>query len=248
VLQTANPDLAVTPLSLRQRIIIPDAVNDRDGLPFQRTPTPIALALSTPDCYETPDQAILCLGQIHNQSAHALQRVIVQIQLLQHDGHVLRTQDSVVEQRLIPVGGSAPYHALFPAEAYPLAERISAVSSVLLRAEDDPLASEPRVIETLPVEGVLLMIDNLRYLIRAQVRNPGPEPVEDVRVVATLRDSAGRITGYRVLEAGSLHVGAAIDLDVLISSQVHGEGLTHSISAEAVRVGEDSENAHGPPG
>jgi LysM repeat protein len=247
VLQTANPYLAETPLSPRQRIIIPDAVNDRDGLPFQRTPTPIALTLSTPDCYETPDQAILCLGQINNQSARNLQRVIVQIQLLQTDGHVLRTQDAVVEQRLIPVGGSAPYHALFPAEAYPLAERISAVASVLLRAEDHQPAGLPRAIQTLPVEGDLVAADDQRYLIRAQVRNPGPEPVEDVRVVATLRDSAGRIAGYRVLEAGSLEAGAAIALDVLISSQVHSEGLTHSIYAEALRVWEGEGNAQGPP-
>lgn len=172
-----------------------------------------------PSCYETPQQAILCIGEITNASPHPLVQVRLQVQLLDAQGAVLGSVDTLVEQRLILSGERAPYSALFPmVEGDSLLADFAGVYTLVRRADEATTTGTP-VLSTLTVDSLETGVEAGVYVMRGAVVNPFPEPVEALRVVGTAYDGAGRVTGYRVLLVDALAGGARLPVHLEIVPQ-----------------------------
>ncbi|MBC7814222.1 MAG: DUF3426 domain-containing protein [Burkholderiales bacterium] len=248
-LQDANGGIDPLALPIGEQLTIPDPRNDAEGRPILPTATPLALGLDVPECYETPASGILCLGSVENTSDQPVERVTVFVQLLRPNGMVLAEQTTTLEQAIIPAGASAPYRALFDAEWEHFAR-----AAVMLRSADTARQADVRFIALL-IEDERAEIVNGRYVVTATLRNPGPNNADAPRVVLTLYDANGNISGYRVFEAEeALMAGESLSVRVevtpnllaasldesgqltaeLLATMVNAEaGLRHTLYAEA---------------
>lgn len=220
-LQAANGHIDPRNLQVGQQIIIPQG----DAPPTVATSIP--LQIIQPVCYETATDSIVCMGQIYNTQKYSVQRVDVRVQLLRADGLILAERDTVIDQSMIPPGGSAPYSARFKAEWQDYTTTAS-----LRRADITPeIHFVPLVIE----DEIIQQTDG-RYTVSATLYNPSSYVTAPPRLVLTLLDDSGQVVGYRAIGTNSgLDPDARQLIQIEAISQVRNVKLTHMLYAEARR-------------
>lgn len=224
-LRTANPGIDPHSLQVGQQVIVPPPTPETP-------PPPRPQPIEPPACYDTPTGALLCLGLVTNDQSLPIENVRLQVQLWQTDGTPLAAAETGVEQVLILPGAAAPYGVLFGGSAGDYV----AVSAVLLSADPSPFAGE-RFAE-LKLEEVRAENHGGRYSVTAVIHNPEAFATGAVRLVLTLLDAEGRVSGYRVLiVADSLPPGERLPVQIEAVSQNADAALTHLLYAEARRVG-----------
>ena len=223
-LEAANPRLDPGALQPGQTLVIPPA----PGGTSTPTATPPALTLAPPTCYETPVDGILCLGAVDNSLDHAIEQVQLLVQIVRADGGVIADQTVDVEQALIPAGQFAPYRAVFDASP----RDFSRARAQLQRADPAPVPDTRFV--PVSVENQSGHEENGRFVITASLHNQGIQAAQAIRLVATLRDAAGRVIGYRVMRAAdSLAAGESIPMRVEIVPQIADAQPTYTLYVEA---------------
>jgi LysM repeat protein len=227
-LREANGNLDPRSLQIGQQLIIPDASNP--SIAAQATPTPLALPVDPPTCYETPTLSLLCLGQVANTLDHPVERAVVTIQLYRADGAVLLEKTTSVEQTIIPAGQSAPYRVLFPTgwQGY-------GGIAVVLRSAASAQGVDERFIAPV-IENELGVLENDHYIVSATLRNADLQSAEALRIIVTLFGESQQVVGYRVMQLESpLQAGASLPIRVAVAPQVASEVLTHTLYVEAWR-------------
>jgi LysM repeat protein len=230
VLQAANGGIEPLSLQIGQTIYVPDPQFNAEGVPILPTTTPAALSLSPPICDTAPTDYIICLGQVTNSLANAIQRVTVVVGLFSADGSLLTEGIGTIEQSIIPPGGTAPYRILFKADWGDY------TAAAWLKSADNATDAGERYV-SVNIEQQDQQWDAGHYTIRATLHNTGTQAAQLVRAVVTLRDEAGQITGYRVVQLD--HVIAPderIPIDITITPKEAASATSHSLYVEALRL------------
>lgn len=228
-LRAANADQNLDLLQVDQVLIIPQQAMIPGTPAFSPTPTPLALALPTPNCYATRAGTLVCLGRVDNPLGQPVERIVVEARLTAVSG-AERTQIATIEQAVVPANSFAPYRVLFdlPAEAY------SGVSVVLLSA--DAVQNPDAGLLVLNVEEQAGAWEDGRFVVTATVTSA--QPVEVLRAVVTLQNDDGQVIGYRVVALGGapIEAGERLPLRLGIVPQADGERVDmprYSIYVEA---------------
>jgi murein DD-endopeptidase MepM/ murein hydrolase activator NlpD len=235
-LQTANEGLDPRALQIGQQLIIPPpraeasetSVTD-NTLP---TSTPAALTLQAPSCFPSQVGGMMCLGEVQNTLNIPLERVAIAVQMLAADGTPIQEVVAIVEQRIIPIGGTAPYRAQLNAN-----QNDVRLDTVLLSA-DEAQRVEQRFI-VLQVLDEQVVYEQGRYIISARVRNPDVVNALAVRATLTILGANGRVLGYRVAQVRDVIApgeDAPLQMDVI--PQVADDAATHTLYVEAQRGAE----------
>ncbi len=210
-LTDANSALDPRALQPGQAVIIP-APPSGSATP---TSTPPTLKLAAPTCYETPINRVLCLGVVENSLDHPIEQVKLVVQLTGADGSAIADQPVDVEQSVIATGMIAPYRAEFDATI----GEVAAASAQLQRA--DPALNLERRYVSIEVQNQDSSSDNGRTTVTATLHNPGTVGAQNIRLIATLRDAAGAVIGYRVSDVpDTLPAGDSLPVRVEIVPQV----------------------------
>lgn len=195
-------------------------------------PAAIPLVLGTPTCYELFANSQICLGLVSNPLNYAVESVVVEVQ------YAALSQLSVIEQAVIPPGGSAPYQSIFDARTGDESADVNLINADI--GTDDrwvALETERVSAETFP-DG--------RFVISAQVVNSGTTPAEVLRAVVTLLDDDGRVVGYRVLtfDEGALILGRmeSVPLRVVVTPQIPVDQVRYQVYVEGRKVEASSED------
>jgi hypothetical protein len=138
---------------------------------------------------------VLCLGKVRNDQPDAVERVEIEVQILNQENQVLGTQVATLEQSYIPPGEFAPYRVLFTGIE---ARRVVAVATTLLSAVVTDTIEERFV--PLTVENASLQQEGRRYMMRANLVNNQERTAAAPRVVVTLFGADEQVYGYRVWE------------------------------------------------
>jgi LysM repeat protein len=232
-LQAANLQIDPLALQIGQTLVIPQ-MGSTTALSIGPTPTPLALALYAPTCYEIQTGSLLCLGQIDNVLDEAVERVRVDVQLLAADGTLLAARAVDLDQRIIPPGKAAPYRVQFAPGDETDAGREVAASASLLRADAAAQVGQ-RFVELEVVDEGGAMSDGT-YIVSATLVNSTELTADAIRLVVMLWDEQGRVTGYRVVQTGwSLAAGERRPLVVRVMPQACGR-LPHIRRSGARRV------------
>ena len=189
--------------------------------------TPLPLDVQAPICYETRPGSLLCLGRVLNPLEFPVERVTVEVSLVEADGTV-RLSRSTVEQPIIPSGSFAAYQAVFERDL----DQFASIEASLISAVQDTDADNPLLL----VESVDGEILDGRVLINALIFNPGTENAEILRVFVTLLDTAGRVIGYRVVhfDADSvIHAGEQLPVHIEMTPQVSDVTPEYALYVEA---------------
>jgi LysM repeat protein len=229
VLRQANGNLDPRSLQIGQEIIIP--THSGTALAAPTTPTPLALSLDPPTCYEISTLSLLCLGQIVNTLDQPVERAAVAVQLLRADRTLLTEKWAITEQTIILPGQAAPYRMLFVGGWEGYAEAVA----VLLSADSAEQDSE-RYISPI-IENEESTVTDGHYVVTATLRNPGPQPAQSLRVIITLYDNRRRVVGYRAIRFDDPLPGdGTLLIEVNIVPQVdESSELSHILYAEAWR-------------
>ena len=194
-------------------------------------PTPIPV-LTQPVCYETNNGGILCLGRVDNGYHYPLVQVVVLVEVYRADGTLLESREVAIEQRLIPVGESAPYRIYIPADdAYIPADDFGTVSVSLLQAERAEQTDE--YFAALIIDNQQVETNDGRYIASADLYNPGPEDVHLVRIVVTLYGDDEQVVGYRIIETGMIPAGEIYSARIEITPMIDSLLLHHTLYIEA---------------
>jgi len=231
LLQAANGGIEPRTMQIGQQLTIPGPIFDAGGRPILSTATPLALDIAPPNCYATPTDHILCLGQVTNPLSIAIQRVTLLVRLIRPDGSLLAEGEASIEQSLIPPGGNAPYRVLLPADW-----RDYAGATVRLQSADSALDAGARYI-ALDVVNQERRLAAGHYTIRAVLHNPDSQPAQLYRAVVTLTDAAGQITGYRVVQLDRLLTAdESVPFEIAVMPQASGTTTQHRLYIEAGRA------------
>lgn len=230
LLQMANGGMEPRSLQIGQMLTIPQPSFNDQGQPILPTTTPLALNISPPNCYSTPTDHILCLGEVNNPLQQAIERVTLLVRLLRPDGSLLIEGEAGIEQNIIPPGGTAPYRLLLKADWDAFGG-----AAVLLRTADDATDAEIRFI-SLDIQQVQRRLDDGRYTISAILHNGDAEPAQLYRAIVTLNDAQGQITGYRVVQLDHLlSSDESLPLEIIVMPQVASADTQHTLYVEAER-------------
>lgn len=224
-LQAANAGVDARSLQVGQRLIIPPPTP-------AAAPLPLPLLLEPPTCYDTPSGALLCLGRVANHEAQPVEYVRVQVQFWHADGTPLAAAETGIEQALIPPGAAAPYSVLLPGMdgAYAYA------TAVLLAADPAPQTDQRFV--ALTIEDAQASLVDGRYVVTAALHNATDHAAGPARVVLTLLDADGRVTGYRTaLTPAGIAPGARVSVRIEAAAQDAARVGSHTLYAEARRAG-----------
>jgi len=153
-------------------------------------PTPLPLPVPAPDCYETPVGGLWCLGLLRNLLRQPIEDVLIRVYLVSADGQPLAFRDVPTAHFRLNPGQESPFGALFERAPSGVAGPVAVIGMARPATSD-------RVM--LPVRDMLTSAEGMLFRVQGAILNTHQAPVGQVRLVVTLRDSAGRVTGFRQL-------------------------------------------------
>jgi hypothetical protein len=157
--------------------------------------------------------------------------VQVQVQLWQADGTPLAAAETSAEQAVILPGGAAPYSVLITS----IAADPAYATAVLLSA--DPAPQTDRRFVALVIEDAQASRVDGRYAVTATLYNPSADAAGPARVVLTLLDADGRVTGYRIaITPVGIAPGARVTVAIEAAAQDATRTASHTLYAEARRA------------
>jgi len=233
-IRAANDNVAPELLQIGQRLVIPQptpvgpAGPDKLILP---TPTPLPLELAGLSFRETAVGSLWFLGEVVNPTTDFVDHVAVLVSLTDAEGRQIDANLVYTALDLIPPGGRSPFGLLFPARPPGLA----GFQATLASAESVAVLGD-RVTDLVVVEhngGPAGPV----YRVTGQVQNQGQVAVDEVRVVVTLYDAQGALTGFRAERLKlRLEPGASAPFDV--RATLGGTGtVKYTVAVQGRRAG-----------
>lgn len=214
-LRAANASADLSLLQPGQVLVIPVSVEVSTEPVVQPSPTPLALRVQPPTCYDTRAETVLCLGLIENTQEVPAARVMVEVRLLRLGGDPPLAEIATIEQALIPPGSSAPYRVVFNATW----GQFTGATAALLSAD----AAFDSSIRAFTVADQQVRLTDGQFEVTAGLLNETDSALQPVRAVITLENESGIVIGYRVvaLAGEPLASGSAVPLQIDIVPQVY---------------------------
>jgi LysM repeat protein len=214
-LRAANASADLTLLQPGQALVIPASTEESATTVAQASPTPLALLVQPPTCYDMRGGTILCLGLVENTQDIPAGRVMVEVRLLRSVGAQPLVEVATIEQSLLLPGDAAPYRAAFNTAW----SQFTGATAGLLSADT---AFESQIF-ALAVESQQAFLDDGRIDVRAELVNTSESALEPVRAVITVENESGAVIGYRVTALPSDHLppGSRMSLQIEIVPQVY---------------------------
>ncbi len=126
LLQTANGIVDPRRLQIGQELLIPP--QDEGSRHVLPTPTPVAVRVENVSVYALPTGGFCVLGEVVNPLPDAVERVAVEVVLLDANEGVIAQDQAATPLEVIPAGESAAFAVMFP-DAPPFANYRVAVAS-----------------------------------------------------------------------------------------------------------------------
>lgn len=217
-LQAANGVLKPETLQIGQRLIIPlrsGTLSATGGGLLLPTPAPLPVSVQGAALHETPVGSIVVLGEILNTSGVALENTQVRVALLSDSGEEVAVATAFTALDVIPIGGKSPFGVLFAPSGVPPGASSFTVTPIRAEASTEPGVRYMPIAVTRH-EGI---VDILQFKVKGTVANEGSAAANDVYVVLTTYDGAGRVTGFRqaTIGDGTLPAGATAGFEISIA-------------------------------
>ena len=183
--------------------------------------------ISPPRCYRTISPQLTCFGYLYNRAKTAISDISLAAKTIVNDDASSVAIAFSLEQWRIPAGGKAPYRLNMPDS--PLAS--SALEIALENAQFAPATSPKLIFEDRYAE---YQQGENSYRLRGILRNESDRVVEDIRLIITLEDETGAITGYRAIDiSGFLSPNDSRAIDVSITALERAVEIRHRVTAQA---------------
>jgi hypothetical protein len=190
-LQAANPTVDPHYMSDGQQLVIPISGEITEILP---TPTPVALQVDQPRCYQSGDGGAWCIMALNNDQEISLENLSVWIGLYNDAGENIISQTAYAPLNILTPGTTMPIMAYFSPSLPDEFQARGEVLSALAVATDDQRYLDSQI----TVEEVEINPDGGGATVRGEVVLPvNSTPASQLWVLAVAYDSDGNIVGAR---------------------------------------------------
>lgn len=210
-LQAANPEVSANAMSVGQVIKIPSNPDNPSGEP---TPTPAPFTVEQIECYSTTDKGMWCFVLVHNDFADFIENVSAQITLVDSNSTMIASQTSFLSLNILPPNTSLPLAVFFPPDIpFNAKPQVQVLTAIRLLPNDQRYLPATINNTLVQVNGYSAQVSGV---VLSQSQTSG---ANQVWVVATAYDEAGRVVGFRRWESSaSLPVGGSLPFNFMISS------------------------------
>jgi hypothetical protein len=153
------------------------------------SPTPFPLRVTAPVCYETPFGSLWCLGELFNNNGIALDQIVIRLYLTDAQGNVLAQAETALPRTILFPGEQSPYGILFRSVPASMENVIATVA----RAEPNTTARKRNI----TLNKLKFSPQQSAFVLSGTIQNNTGDPLSSLIVVVTLKDAAGRVTGFR---------------------------------------------------
>jgi murein DD-endopeptidase MepM/ murein hydrolase activator NlpD len=214
LLQTANGIMDPRRLQIGQELLIPP--EDPDRSPALPTPTPVPVRVENTTVYEMSSGSFWVLGLIANSNTEPVERVIVEIALLDADGLTVAQEEAAALLEVIQPGESAAFAALFRSVPRPFSTyRVTVLSADILQH-----LGHLYLDFSIPAHAMREIAGD-SVEVSGEVRNEGPH-IAAPFVVVTAYNGGGKVVAVR---------------EVFSSPPILGPGEQGTFSAMLVSLG-----------
>ena len=210
-LQTANPGVSSTALSVGTKLVIPSG----NQATSEANPTAAALPVQQAHCWPESTGGLWCFALVHNGYTETIENISAQFALLDAGGQPSTSQVVYGYLDILPPGAAMPLAAHFtvPVKAGS-AVRVQVLTAMRLLPGDT---------RYLPVrlENTLVSVgaSGLTAEVSGRVVLTGTGTANSLWVLASAYDAAGNVVGVRRWEYPSaLSAAAPVSFDFLVSS------------------------------
>lgn len=212
-LQTANPEVSANAMSVGQVLNIPSNPDNPSGEP---TPTPAAFTVEQIECYPTVDKGMWCFVLVHNDFSESIENVSAQVTLVDADEATVATQTAFLPLNILSPNASMPLAVFFspdiPFDAKPQVQVLTAIRLLPDDARYLPVVINNTLVQVNASGYSANVSGAVQSLSQTSAAN-------QVWVVATAYDEAGRVAGFRRWESNvSLTAGGSLPFSFLVSS------------------------------
>jgi LysM repeat protein len=212
-LQAANPDISPNAMSVGQVIKIPSNPDNPSGEP---TPTPAPFTVEQIECYPTIDKGMWCFVLVHNDFPDVLENVSAQVTLVDSNNSMVATQTAFLPLNILSPNTSLPLAVFFPPDIpFDAKPQVQVLTAIRLLPNDTRYipATINNTLVQVDAEGHSAQVSGL-IVLQSQ-----SSAANQVWVVATAYDGAGRVVGVRRWESNaSLPAGGSLPFQFLVSS------------------------------
>lgn len=153
------------------------------------SPTPFPLRVTAPVCYETPFGSLWCLGELFNNNGIALDQIVIRLYLTDAQGNILAQAETALPRSILFPGEQSPYGILFRS----IPASMENVIATVARAEPNATARKRNI----TLKKLKFLTQQSAFVLSGIVQNNTDDPLNTLIVVVTLKDAAGRVTGFR---------------------------------------------------
>lgn len=206
-LLAANPEVDPRFLSVDAVLIIPQQQESPEEIP---TPTPPAVELAGPVCYQTLEANAWCFLLVDNDQSYALENISAWIGIYTPEGDIVAGKVAITPLNWLPAGRAMPIVVSFPSPLPPdLTVTSERFSALIMSGESDRYLDAQVEVDKIEVSA-----DGLLASIRGNLGLPDESPAAQLLwLLGVAYDSQGNVIGVRRWEAeasGSQNEPAAI--------------------------------------
>jgi len=212
-LQAANPEVSANAMSVGQVIKIPSNPDNPSGEP---TPTPAPFTVEQIECYPTIDKGMWCFVLVHNDFPEFIENVSAQVTLVDSNHATIATQTAFLPLNILPPNTSLPLAVYFPPDIpFNAKPQVQVLTAIRLLPTDERYlpATINHTLVQVNAGGHSAQVSGL-VLLQSQT-----SAANQVWVVATAYDGAGRVVGVRRWESNAgLLASGSLPFNFMISS------------------------------
>ena len=230
-IQEANGITDPRRLQVGQPLIVPGPEEDPQQT-HTPTPTPLPLSVQGLAFQRTPVGGLWALGEVQNPGNESVSDVLVQVSLLDGQGHLLAAETGLLQLDIVAAGRTVAFALLF---SDPPVQFAQYQALVLSGVPAPPQARTYLDLVATEVRGETLGPDT--YRVSGQLRNVGASDAERLSLLVTGYDDRLNVAAVRQASLGVSVLRAAgvtpfqVDL-TMVGSPV----VTYSVQAQALAV------------
>lgn len=163
--------------------------------------TALDLEVSSPTCYESAVQSLICLGWLRNNSSEFITDISLILYLLNADGKPLDFLETTIPLSILAPNTYSPYRFIFreipKSPWFPYAE-------VRHSKPLDLTDNSASIVSDLEVKDLQIVWEDTSYQVSGRVVKDKSYPLNEIRVVVVVEDQAANIVGFRVLDLSEI--------------------------------------------
>lgn len=200
-IESLNPGIRPELLQIGQPVVLPPPPTAVSQL-AHATLVPLRLRVAQAQLYRSAAGSTWVVGELVNEGSAAAEGVRLQIDVVDGVGEIVVQTAVWVAASLIPAGAAAPFGTLLPElppDVQPVVSVVGGQSAVDLGSRYFGVVAT----------AVSLTSSEGQLTLTGELENQGDRPATQLRLIATLYDATGQVSGFQVQEwaDGVLDVG-----------------------------------------